>query len=79
MVRYDYVRKSNGTVRMRLATNSVSQVSDKLAKSEQINEDYFADNGYEDKEEYPSKKLKDSPSAFSIVLFNFIHLLSARA
>ena len=27
--------------------------SDELAKSEQRNEDYFADNGYEDIEEYP--------------------------
>lgn len=27
--------------------------SDELAKSEQVNEDYFADNGYEDIEEYP--------------------------
>ena len=27
--------------------------SDELAKSEQKNEDYFADNGYEDIEEYP--------------------------
>lgn len=27
--------------------------SDELAKSEQLNEDYFADNSYEEIEEYP--------------------------
>ena len=27
--------------------------NDELAKSEQINEDYYADNGYEEIDEYP--------------------------